>query len=370
MDNQYQYQYTTTPEERQRRREERIAARKVRERARRKKMLLRLIAIAVLVAAVVGILFLALGRNSGNNTEDPPPVQTDPSPAPPEEEEPQKPEEPAPPYNVSATASTATIGGELPSQYAVLIDLNSDTILAQKGADTVINPASMTKIMTVLVAAEAIKDKSQLEDTVTIDLEITDYCFTNDCSVAGFFLDEAVPVRDLFYGTILPSGAEAAIALARYIAGSHEEFVVMMNEKAKELGLSSSAHFTNCVGLYDEEIVCTVRDMALIMKAALENDLSREALTTNIYEIPANDFHVEGMILSNWFLRRIEDHIGEGITVKGAKTGYVSQAGSCAASYAENTAGGRFICVTADSTSSWQCIRDHVQLYDRFAGVD
>ena len=100
----------------------------------------------------------------------------------------------------------------------------------------------------LLVAAEHIEN---LDDTVTITIDITDYCYVNDCSVVGFALDEVVPVRELLYGTILPSGADAALALAKYVAGSQEAFVALMNEKLEELGLSDTAHFTNCVGLYD-----------------------------------------------------------------------------------------------------------------------
>lgn len=80
-----------------------------------------------------------------------------------------------------------------------------------------------------------------------------------------------------------------------------------MNEKAAELGLSEGAHFTNCVGLYAPEHRCTARDMALILRAAMENELCREILTTKRFHTAATDFHPEGQDLSNWFLRRIED---------------------------------------------------------------
>jgi len=366
MDN--QYPYTTSPEERAARRAERIAARKARERARRKRIFLRCIPLAVLAAVVIGLLLWAFGSAE---QDDPPisdtadSIETMAPVTPPEE--PESEPEPEFPYSAKSTSSTSRIGAELSSQHAIVIDLDSDTIIAQKGARTVISPASMTKIMTVLVAAEFITDESQLDDTVTIDLEITDYCYINDCSPAGFLLDEAVPVRDLFYGTILPSGGDAALALARYVGGSHEGFVELMNKKAEELGLSDTARFANCVGIYDENNVCTVYDMAMILQAALDNDLAREVLTTKVYEIPANELHPEGMILSNWFLRRIEDHVSDGMQVLGAKTGYVNESGNCAASYCETDDGGHYICVTANTTSAWQCIRDHIQLYDAYA---
>lgn len=182
--------------------------------------------------------------------------------------------------------------------------MGNKTILQQRNAQTVINPASMTKILTVLVAAEQI-DESRLDDKVTITIEDTDYSYSNDCSNAGFELDEQVTVRDLFYGTILPSGAEAAVALAKYVAGSEEAFVALMNQKMEEMGLSQTAHFTNCVGLYDEAHHCSVYDMAMIMEAAMDNPFCREVLSAHTYTTSVTEQHPEGMILSNWFLRRI-----------------------------------------------------------------
>jgi len=369
MDNRPPYEFTASAEERAARHAQRAAARKAREKARRRRLLLRAIPVLIaLLAAAAALIFLLTRDRVPREPVEPTtpsgqqePAQSRPAAAPVE----QVPEER--PYAAAVTADTITLGQELPSAYAVVIDLNTDTVLARKAERRVISPASMTKILTLLVAVEHL-DEFQLQDTVTIDLEITDYCFSNDCSVAGFELGEEVAVEHLLYGCILPSGADASLALARYVAGSHEAFVELMNEKVARLGLSETAHFTNCVGIYDEENVCTVYDMAMIMKAALDNDLARRVLTTKICEIAPNDFHSEGMILSNWFLRRIEDHIGEGVEVLGAKTGYVNESGNCAASYAESTDGGRYICVTADASGSWRCIKDHVQIYDLLTG--
>lgn len=251
---------------------------------------------------------------------------------------------------------------DIVSKYVVLIDESTNQIVARKKATTVISPASMTKILTVLVAAEHVEN---MEDTVTITREITDYVYSNECSAVGFDVDEEVPVKDLFYGTVLPSGADAAAALAIYVAGSQEAFVDMMNEKLEELGLSETAHFTNCVGLYDEEHHCTVYDMAMILKAAVENDFCREVLSAHTYTTTATEQHPEGIVISNWFLRRIEDKESGGMT-QCAKTGYVSQSGSCAASYFISDSGTPYICVTADSESSWRCIYDHVAIYSTY----
>lgn len=266
-------------------------------------------------------------------------------------------------YEAEITAETRNIGAEdVLSEYAVLINAEDGTIAAQREAMATINPASMTKVLTVLVAAEHITD---LDDEFTMTLEITDYAYVNDCSSVGFLDGEVVTVRDLFYGTVLPSGGDAAVALATYVAGSHEAFVDMMNEKLEELGLSDTAHFTNCVGLYDKEHYCSVYDMAMIMKAAVENDLCREVLSARTYTTSATEQHPEGITISNWFIRRIEDK-DTGGRVLCAKTGYVAQSGSCAASYGISEEGTPYICVTAQTYSSWRCIYDHVALYSKY----
>lgn len=373
-------EYSTTDEERAARRAERTAARLERQRQARKRMLKNIaLGGGGVSLCLILCLFLSIkavqGFSGRNANTDPlndspsvnaqkPDISTQQTP-PRVENEPKAPEAP---FALAADQNTVTIGEELTSKHAIVIDLTGEKILAQKAADTVISPASMTKILTLLVAAEHIEDERQLDDTYTIDITITDYCFVNECSVAGFNRDEAVTVRNLMYGTILPSGAEAALGLANYIAGSHEAFVEMMNEKVAELGLSETAHFTNCVGLYNKQNVCTVYDMAMILRAAMENELCREVLTTKIYTIPASNEHPEGMTLSNWFLRRIEDYVPDTMKVIGAKTGYVSQAGSCAASIAQTEDGDYYICVTANTTSSKQCVQDHVQLYTTYMG--
>ena len=268
-------------------------------------------------------------------------------------------------YNFATTPDTATIySEEIISSHAILIDESTDTIVASRGAMERISPASMTKVLTVLVAAEHITEE-ELDNTLTMTLEITDYAYVNDCSSVGFLDGEEVTVRDMFYGTTLHSGGDAAVGLATYVAGSHEAFVEMMNDKLDELGLSESAHFTNCVGLYDEEHYCTVYDMAVIMKAAMENELCREFLSLHTYTTTPTTEHPEGITISNWFLRRIEDK-DTGGEVLCAKTGYVVQSKNCAVSYGTFAGGTPYICVTAGSSSSWRCIYDHVDIYNQY----
>lgn len=250
------------------------------------------------------------------------------------------------------------------STYMVLIDIDSDTIVAERGADTVISPASMTKILTVVTARDFI-DETTLEDKFTITPEIADYWRVNDCSAVGFLPGDEVTVRDLLYGTILPSGADAAIGLAEYCCGSEEKFVEEMNRKARELGLSENAHFTNPVGVYNDDLHCTVTDIAKVLNVAIQDDLLRDVLSARTYVTSTTYEELDmpdGIEVSNWFLRRIEDKEMDGQVIA-AKTGFVKQSGSCAASYYEADNGKRYICVTGNSFSSWRCIYDHLSIY-------
>ncbi len=265
-------------------------------------------------------------------------------------------------YSYEEANDLLSINEEVVSEQVIVVDPETNEIIAGRNMKTRMNPASMTKILTLLVAAEHVQN---LDDTFTFSREITDYGFVNDCSSAGFLEDETVPIRDLFYGTILPSGADAAVGLAVYVAGSQEAFVDLMNEKLAELGLSETSHFTNCVGVYDENHYSTVYDMAVILNAAKDNEFCAQVLGSKVYTTAVTEQHPEGIVLSNWFMRRIEDK-DTASEVMGAKTGYVVQSGSCAASYARREDGKELICVTGGSTSSWRCIYDHVAIYYDF----
>ena len=266
-------------------------------------------------------------------------------------------------YTAQTTDATTSVDDEVQSTNGIFIDLATGNILFDRDAHTRINPASMTKVLTVLVAAEHVTDWS---DTFEITPEITNYSYVHDCSAVGFSNNEVVTVEDLFYGTVLCSGGDAALGLATYVAGSQEAFVDMMNEKLKELGLADTAHFTNCVGLYDEDHYCTVYDIAMILEAAIDQPQCREVLSTKKYTTSSTPEHPEGIQISNWFLRRIEDKDTGGEVICG-KTGFVAQSGSCAVSYGVDESGKEYICATVNAHSGWRCIYDHVELYKRFA---
>lgn len=156
------------------------------------------------------------------------------------------------------------------SRHAILLDAQSGRVLAQKRADERTAPASLTKMMTVLLAIETEPD---LDKQVTLPEDIFPALQTEKASMAGFVPDETVTVRDLLYGAMLPSGAECCEALAQLVSGSEENFAALMNQKAAELGMKNT-HFTNATGLTDTEHYSSAADMAkLFAGSAAQYDL-------------------------------------------------------------------------------------------------
>ena len=265
----------------------------------------------------------------------------------------------------SVTDATKTLDLELYSENALLIDLESNTVLVQKNADARIYPASMTKVMTVLVAAEHIEN---WDETFTMTQSIIDPLFLADASMAGFVHGEEVSMTELLYGAVLPSGAEATQALAIVTAGSEEAFAALMNEKAQELGLKDT-HFVDASGLHDENHYTTLSDMAIIMQAALDNPHCREVLTSVNHTSPATEQNPEGVAMTNRFLYRIRPQQSGNVDIQAAKTGYTAQAMNCCVSYGIMENGRAAICVTAHAWTGDYCIADHLALYGTYCGT-
>ena len=299
-----------------------------------------------------------------------PESETEPAQDSPEESEPEETpaqEDPSEKTYAPAevTENTKTLDLELYSENALLIDLESNTVLVQKNADARIYPASMTKVMTVLVAAEHIEN---WDETFTMTQSIIDPLFLADASMAGFVHGEEVSMTELLYGAVLPSGAEATEALAIVTAGSEEAFAALMNEKAQELGLKDT-HFVDASGLHDENHYTTLSDMAIIMQAALDNPHCREVLTSVNHTSPATVQNPEGVAMTNRFLYRIRPQQTGNVDIQAAKTGYTAQAMNCCVSYGIMENGRAAICVTAHAWTGDYCIADHLALYGTYCGT-
>ncbi len=217
------------------------------------------------------------------------------------------------------------------AQAAFLFEPTSDLVLYEKDADKRMYPASTTKMMTALLTLEYFTDLNTL---VTIE-EIDFAGVESDASKAGFWVGEEVPVLDLLYGLMLPSGNEAANTLARVIAGDVPTFANMMNQRAKALGCTGT-HFVNPNGLHDDDHYTTARDLALIAEQAMMDSTFRDIVTTAQKTMtPTTQQPNDRKVYTTNMLifRRSDDIYYE--ECLGIKTGYTSDAGYCFVSAAE-----------------------------------
>lgn len=230
----------------------------------------------------------------------------------------------------------------LASSNAILIRLSDQKVLLDKNSEERIYPASLTKIMTAIVAIENIDD---LDQQVTLSSSIFEPLYDEDASMAGFLPGETVPAIDLLYGVLLPSGAECCVGLSNYIAGSEDAFVDLMNNKASELGMRDT-HFTNTTGLNDKKHYTTAADLAILLEYALNNDTFREIFTSSRHTVKATNLHPGGITLFSTMFEKMDSAKLQKGSILGGKTGYTSEAGLCLASLAE-IAGKEYILVTA-----------------------
>ena len=166
--------------------------------------------------------------------------------------------------------STVKANPNINARTTILIDFHSDEILFEFDADNQIYPASMTKIMTSIIAFDLLKkNKLSLDDEFVVS-ENAWRLSQSGYSSMFIMVNDFVTVSDLLKGIIIASGNDACVALAEGIAGSEENFAEMMNEKALEIGMTDS-NFTNSSGINDPDNVSTVRDIAIMSKYLIKN---------------------------------------------------------------------------------------------------
>ena len=168
------------------------------------------------------------------------------------------------------TTVVAQANPDIKARTAILVDYQSGKILYELQPDHSIHPASMTKIMTTIVAFDLLKkNKITLEDKVTISEKAWRMSQAGYSSMFIMINDE-ISIEDLLKGIIIVSGNDACVALAEGIAGTEENFVSLMNEKAREIGMNSS-NFANTSGINNPDNYSTVRDIALMSKYLIKN---------------------------------------------------------------------------------------------------
>lgn len=230
----------------------------------------------------------------------------------------------------------------LRSPCAILVCLDDHAVLMQKNSNQKIYPASLTKMMTAVVAIESLPD---LQKQVELPASIFRPLYREDASMAGFLPGEKVRAVDLLYGALLPSGAECCMGLADSISGSEEKFVQKMNQKAKELGMDRT-HFTNPTGLQDPDHYTTVKDLSVLLSYALQNKLFRQIFTSPRHSTSSTNKHPHGITFQSTLFRHLKSPAIPGGVILGGKTGYTDQAGLCLASLSQK-GGKEYILVTA-----------------------
>ena len=183
-------------------------------------------------------------------------------------------------YKISTAADVVTLTDDnfIKSNNTILVKVGTDSLVSivEKNADAKMYPASMTKVMTLIVACERVTD---LDTKREVSAEIAKFAEDNDGSGAGLKVGESYTVKDLLYLISYKSDTIASLLIAEHIAGSEAAFVDLMNQKVQSLGLTGT-HFANCTGLYHAENYSTCRDIATIMAYALDNEMAFGVLSS------------------------------------------------------------------------------------------
>lgn len=242
-------------------------------------------------------------------------------------------------------AAAAQSGVSVSAKAAVLIEADTGRVLFAKNKDECLPMASTTKIMTALITLEA----ENLDAPFVVD----EKAIQVEGSSMGLQKGDTVTLRTLAYGMLLPSGNDAANAAAVRIAGSLEEFAVLMNARAEAIGMNNS-HFVTPSGLDDEQHYTTAHDMAKLARVALQNTAFRDICSCSTAKVEFGNPPYERWLKNH--NRLLQEYKG----AIGVKTGFTKKSGRCLVSAAERD-GVRLIAVTLNAPDDWQ---DHAKMFN------
>ncbi len=251
------------------------------------------------------------------------------------------------------------------SNNAILVDVTDNTVVASRLGSQMIYPASMTKVMTLIVVYENLKNEDALNEVIEVKKEY------GENSGYGFKIGEKLTVKDLIYAAVLRSDGVACLTLADYIAGSEADFVKLMNEKAADMGIGDTTLFQNCTGLHHKYHYTTCHDMAVIMAYAMKNPHCAKVLTSLKYN-PSDNFR-PGDGCTFWH-GLLHDRLADGQTqpntakILGGKTGKteLDTSGYCIVAYAKGNDGHYYISVTAKADSWIANVDDMLNIYNEY----
>lgn len=241
---------------------------------------------------------------------------------------------------------------DITGEYVTLYNMNEDALLYSKNDTKKTSIASLTKMMTTLVAIEEIDNLDKIVTIKERDFEgIVGY------SKAGFKVGDKVTYRDLLYGIILPSGADAVNAVVNNTLG-YDKFIKKMNETAKKIGMNDTS-YANPIGKDDENNYSTSNDLAKLLKYALKNKTFKTIFTTKNYKT-SNGLNLESTV------NRYENILNTN-EIKGAKSGFTKDAGRCLASITTlNNVDYLLVVINSSTTSPYNAIKDTITIYDYY----
>ena len=241
---------------------------------------------------------------------------------------------------------------DITGEYVSLYNMNEDILLYSKNDTKKTSIASLTKMMTTLVAIEEIND---LDEIVTI--KERDFEGTVGYSKAGFKVGDKVTYRDLLYGIILPSGADAVNAVVNNTLG-YDKFIKKMNETSKKIGMNDTS-YANPVGKDDENNYSTSSDLAKLLKYALKNETFKTIFTTKSYKT-SNGINLESTVNSYKNILNTDE-------IKGAKSGFTKDAGRCLASITTlNNVDYLLVVINSSTTNPYNAVKDTITIYDYY----
>lgn len=244
---------------------------------------------------------------------------------------------------------------DITSDNVILYNLDDKSIIYEENSDEKVQIASLTKIMTTLVAIENIDN---LEEKVTITSDV--FRGISEYSQAGLSVGDEVTYKDLLYGVMLPSGADSVNAIVMNGFDSNDAFVKLMNDKAEEIGLDDTK-FDNAIGMDSDDNYSTASDVAKLLMCALDNEIFNTIFKTKTYTIPSINLELNSTLVSYGGSLDTSN-------ILGAKSGFTDGAGLCLASIANyNDINYLEVVLGADTASRANAVRDSLEIYSYYA---
>lgn len=271
----------------------------------------------------------------------------------------------------------AIADSETNSKYSIIVNAKTGEVLAGELADERMYPASMTKVMTLLVAVEHLPYETSLQDMVKITPEVQEEMRNKNSSgmlSPKEYAGDELTVESMLYAIALESDGVACIEIAKYIAGSEQAFVELMNQKAQELGLTQT-HFVNTHGLHEDDHYTTVREMAAIMRYAMQNELCAKIMSAERYNATGHYLKNGQPATYTFYFSHsyLTDALGrypgyaQQVPIVAAKTGLETEAKYCLASYIMDANGNAYVCITGFAEGQLAYMDDHAGLYNKYA---